>query len=310
MGSDRETFCFTFNVSRISIHAPCVGSDSARRSCTTRAGNFNPRSPCGERLGRVPRVLGASGISIHAPRVGSDDAFVTSWGYEQTFQSTLPVWGATVRALDRTTLTNISIHAPRVGSDCVWSHCPMERVEFQSTLPVWGATRTSITWMCGATNFNPRSPCGERPTRHCNVGQFVSFQSTLPVWGATKQHDNVIVDSGISIHAPRVGSDTMRDASSVGMAYFNPRSPCGERPRATPPCWTGWNFNPRSPCGERLLVPQRAELSQRISIHAPRVGSDRSFHARAAISFYFNPRSPCGERPQYILPFRTKNNIL
>lgn len=24
----------------------------------------------------------------------------------------------------------------------------------------------------------------------------------------------------------------------------------------------------------------------------------------------FNPRSPCGERPQYILLFRTKNNIL
>ncbi len=33
------------------------------------------------------------------------------------------------------------------------------------------------------------------------------FQSTLPVWGATAEGYEVDGDTGISIHAPRVGSD-------------------------------------------------------------------------------------------------------
>ena len=34
----------------------------------------------------------------------------------------------------------------------------------------------------------------------------------------------------ISIHAPRVGSDTMSRMPMEYGCYFNPRSPCGERP--------------------------------------------------------------------------------
>ena len=57
--------------------------------------DFNPRSPCGERLAFVSFGISPSRISIHAPRVGSD-----------TLASRL-LWMA----------TKISIHAPRVGSD-------------------------------------------------------------------------------------------------------------------------------------------------------------------------------------------------
>ena len=34
----------------------------------------------------------------------------------------------------------------------------------------------------------------------------------------------------ISIHAPRVGSDCVRLRDVLAAEYFNPRSPCGERP--------------------------------------------------------------------------------
>ena len=34
----------------------------------------------------------------------------------------------------------------------------------------------------------------------------------------------------ISIHAPRVGSDRAGAFQAVFAGYFNPRSPCGERP--------------------------------------------------------------------------------
>ena len=36
------------------------------------------------------------------------------------------------------------------------------------------------------------------------------FQSTLPVWGATASTVDTYIDRLISIHAPRVGSDTIR----------------------------------------------------------------------------------------------------
>ena len=100
---------------------------------------------------------------------------------------------------------------------------------------------------------------------------------------------------------------------------FNPRSPHGERP-ALERIGAGRStyFNPRSPHGERLLeqaresktttfqstLPARGATKRlsinssrrRISIHAPRTGSDPKFFASARRAPDFNPRSPHGER--------------
>ena len=79
--------------------------------------------------------------------------------------------------------------------------------EFQSTLPVWGATYLNTDDGQEIADFNPRSPCGERPNSvslaftdsnfnprspcgerryHDDIMQAgMEFQSTLPVWGAT-----------------------------------------------------------------------------------------------------------------------------
>ena len=61
---------------------------------------------------------------------------------DRLFQSTLPVWGATVEG-------------GTVYGDG----------EFQSTLPVWGATGSPGDSTNPGTDFNPRSPCGERHER-------------------------------------------------------------------------------------------------------------------------------------------------
>ena len=102
----------------------------------------------------------------------------------------------------------ISIHAPRVGSDFL-----------------------TLTYDDEHLNFNPRSPCGERPGSDIYVvRKLVKFQSTLPVWGATYSVERETVDRYISIHAPRVGSDTGINIVSADVIQdFNPRSPCGER---------------------------------------------------------------------------------
>ena len=78
----------------------------------------------------------------------------------------------------------------------------------------------------------------------------------------------------ISIHAPRVGSDGDNSDYIPYHLHFNPRSPCGERLQKMRAIQYIKNFNPRSPCGERRRLLRDQRDSFRISIHAPRVGSD------------------------------------
>ena len=146
----------------------------------------------------------------------------------------------------------ISIRAPRAGCDQAAATKKGFMSEFQSTRPVWGATRSPMWRSCSSRYFNPRAPCGARRTRGRGEVQ--------------PEH--------ISIHAPRVGRDSMRSVGSIFSYYFNPRAPCGARP-----VLTGTGYKNKS-----------------ISIHAPRVGRDCPGRSRLCRTRYFNPRAPCGAR--------------
>ena len=146
-----------------------------------------------------------------------------------SFQSTLPARGATQVVQHGVVLLGISIHAPREGSD------PGKAGRHH----------------CG-TDFNPRSPRGERPFRLCLFQAPIAFQSTLPARGATTAHFGVLNFS----------------------PYFNPRSPRGERRNLICAALIQYNFNPRSPRGERLGNTLVGQSTRMISIHAPREGSD------------------------------------
>ena len=150
----------------ISIHAPRVGSDwlvDLLGCCTL---HFNPRSPCGERRQGCP-----------CPRKSN------------RFQSTLPVWGATPKTLfkleaglisihaprvgsdagsnsDFTKSFTISIHAPRVGSDAV-SGCFGQLLIISIHAPRVGSDKVTNRVTRIDSNFNPRSPCGERRQYLC-----------------------------------------------------------------------------------------------------------------------------------------------
>ena len=52
------------------------------------------------------------------------------------------------------------------------------------------------------------------------------------------------------------------------------------------------DFNPRPPHGERLRYTVRLSRGFRISIHAPRMGSDDERSRRRAADQNFNPRPP------------------
>ena len=179
----------------ISIHAPRTGSDGrASKGARFSLQNFNPRSPHGERPGRMPESTPARDFNPRSPH-GERPASMRYTG---------------IRG-------RISIHAPRTGSDC----------------PALRDNRV-------VSDFNPRSPHGERPRGTFTSDFFIKFQSTLPARGATQPHGADAPKFGISIHAPRTGSDQVK-AFNIALALFD--------------------FNPRSPHGERL--------SQDTSSHAP-----------------------------------------
>ena len=72
VGSDAALAICAGWASPISIHAPRVGSDASIATGIHTSPDFNPRSPCGERLEKQLNGFLKMHISIHAPRVGSD----------------------------------------------------------------------------------------------------------------------------------------------------------------------------------------------------------------------------------------------
>ena len=132
-------------VSRISIHAPRMGSDTSLRPITCSASYFNPRSPHGERRGNHTRENIFLLISIHAPRMGSDFA----------------------RTADCSHGVLISIHAPRMGSDYDIPLYVHPAQDFNPRPPhgerLYPLTRNRLP----IQNFNPRPPHGERQDENC-----------------------------------------------------------------------------------------------------------------------------------------------
>ena len=167
----------------ISIHAPRVGSDLIDAPKLFSSCYFNPRSPRGERRSANDMALLCSYFNPRSPRGERPCIRLTSCLTSCLFQSTLPAWGATALFVQPCDTAAISIHAPRVGSDIsnfsfsslvtfqstlpAWGATTfhsnlLNRVKFQSTLPAWGATRASLIHSATVSNFNPRSPRGER----------------------------------------------------------------------------------------------------------------------------------------------------
>ena len=128
--------------------------------------------------------------------------------------------------------------------------------------------------------------------------QRVPFQSTLPARGATALSETGRYQAGISIHAPRTGSDITQNKKTARVWLISIHAPRtgSDGVSAQALSQTKHNFNPRSPHGERLIMrcmvdwldtfqstlPARGATAGfcikkpdgKISIHAPRTGSD------------------------------------
>ena len=90
----------------------------SQRTRSSPPGNFNPRSPHGER--QLQRRAEIADVVV--------------------FQPTLPARGATIEYFALYLPHKISTHAPRTGSDTAYARQELEEMIFQPTLPARGAT--------------------------------------------------------------------------------------------------------------------------------------------------------------------------
>ena len=280
----------------ISIHTPHAGSDADAMDAGRQEQNFNPHSPCGERPYYNRRLRTLSVISIHTPHAGSDSFSFYHVRHQQ-----------------------ISIHTPHAGSDVLFLcryHVP---IRFQSTLPMRGATYDNSNikpqpmisihtphagsdirqspFQFSNRDFNPHSPCGERPEVTGGGLQTIVFQSTLPMRGATSRLFRMRSISLISIHTPHAGSDTAVLSDLTLHVRFQSTLPMRGATSLLRNRGTVAAISIHTPhAGSDFIdsfVPSRGSA---ISIHTPHAGSDPGDELIIHRGANFNPHSPCGER--------------
>ena len=262
---------------------------------------FNPRSPCGE---RPPPWSCLS-------------------GQRTDFNPRSPCGERPDNWRGGLTWVGISIHAPRAGSDKCFPRPRVVQVGISIHAPRAGSDDCTPRAALPSTNFNPRSPCGERPRLPFLPRTFRAFQSTLPVRGATRLQGSVYFSAlGISIHAPRAGSDKIaecvcdsrqisihapragsddkeyKDALKEIISIHAPRAGSDNMDRRGAACLSNISIHaPRA--GSDDDYPTVTMAADGISIHAPRAGSDCNGCGWNIPPRNFNPRSPCGERRAY-----------
>ena len=140
------------------------------------------------------------------PMRGATSIFVATGTPILRFQPTLPMRGATIKGRQQVNIAIISTHTPHAGSD-----------------------RSNERLFKFGPDFNPHSPCGERPSLWIANVSTRPFQPTLPMRGATFTSSSFVTSNlfqptlpmrgatanllgrcpgrQISTHTPHAGSD-------------------------------------------------------------------------------------------------------
>ena len=214
----------SWRVCSISIHASRMGGDHSAIAlpygglqfqstppgweATSSAWNpphrsdFNPRLPDGRRQQLNDATCNA--IQFQSTPPGWEATRVSPARLRpKSFQSTPPGWEATHQHGQPDDRGDISIHASRMGGD-----------------------RNSFGIFTHAVDFNPRLPDGRRPEPMACGSADTTFQSTPPGWEATYLRSIMSQKILISIHASRMGGDSL-DRTTVPVFHVFQSTPPG-----------------------------------------------------------------------------------
>ena len=178
-GVRHSKLCHQLQKSAISIHAPHAGCD---RHCTPLyelVVYFNPRTPCGVRHSLPHFAHFAIFISIHAPHAGCD-TLPDGWTASRlAFQSTHPMRGATGQDCKPFRTSVISIHAPHAGCDCK-KPTIRQKKNISIHAPHAGCDEMHVCTTIHKRYFNPRTPCGVRPSADGKFQPTLHFNPRTP----------------------------------------------------------------------------------------------------------------------------------
>ena len=189
------------------------------------------------------------------------------------FQSTHSLRSATLYSGNSSELPGVSIHALLAECD---------------DNPTWKLLR-----LC---SFNPRTPCGVRPTSAPNPEPTPEFQSTHSLRSATLPSLGKELHVLVSIHALLAECDDVIGINKL-MLVVSIHALLAEcdgllKSLALHLC----RFNPRTPCGVRLWIQGgRSPVIEFQSTHSLRSATDNPTWKLLRLCS-FNPRTPCGVR--------------
>ena len=191
--------------------------------------SFNPRTPCGVRLGNSFRKQ-----------------------HKGKFQSTHSLRSATVSDYALIHYIPVSIHALLAECDCVIQPRYPLHLRFQSTHSLRSATVSYNPGIHCTSGFNPRTPCGVRLARlFCIViGNVVSIHALLAECDAP----SISIPIGIVGFNPRTPCGVRPvtpagEVETIKVSIHALLAECDLRHGFCPRQWRG--FNPRTPCGVR-----------------------------------------------------------
>ena len=182
--------------------------------------------------------------------------------------------GATVGDQVRPQSELISIHAPLAGCDIDDLIPYANNAKFQSTHPSRGATRAIWIPHSWRKYFNPRAPCGARQRQHDALLRQPLISIHAPRAGRDWSSGDKGCRHGISIHAPRAGRDILIevDGKTVVISIHAPHAGRDE---------------------ESVAMSRDKAIFQSTR---PMRGATNSSFQRYFFCHYFNPRAPCGAR--------------
>ena len=212
--------------------------------------SFNPRTPCGVRpVSATTKELNQI-VSIHALLAECDSGSIVAVRCIPGFNPRTPCGvrqGRAARRVNRNVFQ--STHSLR-SATCQSAACPPPLpVSIHALLAECDpGVRPVKIRIC---SFNPRTPCGVRPYQFTGFTPTNKFQSTHSLRSATNQICCLPEVLLVSIHALLAECDQRIQPEQRCTACFNPRTPCGVRPKNSVLPDTPRSFNPRTPCGVR-----------------------------------------------------------
>ena len=193
---------------------------------------FNPRTPCGVRLGFTFVDCEDERVSIHALLAECDDTFLLHPNVRGGFNPRTPCGVRPVRRLSEVQVPLFqSTHSLRSATIIDMKTTSTPVVSIHALLAECDPQRCNVG--CRPEGFNPRTPCGVRHKLLNAVYSGQAFQSTHSLRSATYQATQPSTTRKVSIHALLAECDLFCLKIPGPHNCFNPRTPCGVRRRLT-----------------------------------------------------------------------------